>query len=418
MNMTPIPGARPARGRLLRFVIDHNPFYLLSALCMLGGLLTLTNSLSFSPIPQRHLLLLIGTLNCYELLLVTLAIWLIVNRKLIRDGAILLGIEALFLADTAMLNAELFTVDRRLGAVVNLLLLLLAAGKLALIFRALQIRSRGAYGFILANLVLLFVLPGVFKQVAMQDNGKLTALAVYAAWWAVGLLPIGFAYVFRRPELAAVPSSDRRPKAHLPIVMRFVLFAFASTLIHLRLSNWVYQVQWEWANLAPLFLGAAICVGMLDGHVHTLALRMRSQLVLPLVAIAFSLRFSPDLIVAFGPIGLSPLRFAFAGATAVYLHGLWLHRHAYFAIASTICLASIGLGASPGMAAQNFIAVWNGLVAMVRRVYPQTTSDWGVLSVIASFVLLLLGAAVSIVRGQGHWQDPEANPPSSPQVDA
>jgi hypothetical protein len=86
MSALSIPAARYPRGRLLRFVIDHNPFYLLSALCMLGGLLTLTNSLSYTPIPQRHLLLLIATRNCYELLLVALALWLIVRRRLICDG--------------------------------------------------------------------------------------------------------------------------------------------------------------------------------------------------------------------------------------------------------------------------------------------------------------------------------------------
>jgi hypothetical protein len=89
-------------------------------------------------------------------------------------------------------------------------------------------------------------------------------------------------------------------------------------------------------------------------------------------------------------------------------------------MASAICFASIGLGASPGMAAQNLTAVWNGLVAIVRRVYPRTTSDWGVLSVITSFVLLVLGAGVSILRGSPrHDGDPSASetpyvPPSPP----
>jgi hypothetical protein len=406
MNVISLSAALPRRGRLLRLLVDHNPFYLLSALCMLGGLLTLTNSLSYSPIPQRHLLMLIATLNCYELLLVTLALWLIASRKLIRDGSILLGIEAVFLVDTAMLNAELFTVDPRLGAVVNLGLLLLAAAKLALIFRVLRVQSPGAYGLILATLFLLFALPGIFKEVANHDNGRLSSLAIYGAWWAIGLLPVFFAMVFRRPDGLA---KERRPQAHGRLVLTFVLFAFASTLIHLRLSNWVYQVGWEWANLSPLVLGVAVCVGSLDTHVPTLALRMRTQLALPLLAVALSLRFSSDLLFSIGPLALSPMRVAFAGATLVYLHGLWMHRHVYFVIASGICLAFIGVGASPDTARQNVEFVWNWLVSNCRRFQPRTASDWGVLSIVASFVLLLIGAAVSILRGPSS-SAPDASP--------
>jgi hypothetical protein len=388
-----------SRGRLLRLIIDHNPFYLLSALCMLGGLLTLTNSSSYSPIPQRNLLLLIATLNGYELLLVVLALWLIVSRKLIRDGAILLGIEALFLADTAMLNAELFTIDRRLGGIVNLLLLLLAAAKLAVIFRALRVRSVGAYVLILANLLMLFALPGLFKQVSTHDNGRLSAVAIYAVWWMVGLIPLGFAFVFRRPDIKRAALVDRRPKAHPRIVTAFVGFAFISILVHLRLSNWVYAVRWEWANLTPLILGLAVCIGTMDRQVHTLAPRRRSQLALPVLAVLFSLQFSQALIFGFGPFVLSPMRFALAGAAMVYLHGWWLHRHVYFIVASAVCAASIPMGASPADALNNLEMIWNWLVATYRRLHPQTQSDWGILSVIASFILLLLGAAISLLRG-------------------
>jgi hypothetical protein len=398
MNLFLSP-APQGRGRLLRFVVDHNPFYLLSAVCMLSGLLTLTNSLSYSPIPARHLLLLIATLNGYELLLVALSLWLIVRRKLLRDGAILLGIEALFLADTAMLNAELFSVDRRLGAIVNLLLLLLAAAKLAVIFRALRIRSIGAFVLTLSNLLLLFALPGIFKQISTSDNGRLSAMAIYAAWWAVGLLPIGFACVFHRPDSIRPARLDRRPKAHPRIALCFVLFSFASILVHLRLMNWVYAVQWEWANLSPLVLGMAVAIGMLDSRVQTLPVRSRLQLILPMLAIALSTRFAGSLFFAFGPLQLSPLRLAFAGATAVYLHGFWLYRHMYFAIASAFCLALIGAGASWESARQNLVDVWNWLVAVFERRHPRSAHDWGVLSVIASFVLLLAGAAASILKG-------------------
>src|SRR4051812_38779999 len=53
---SPAPGITVARpGTMKRFIVENNPFYLLSAACMLLGLMTLTNSLSFSPIPHHRL---------------------------------------------------------------------------------------------------------------------------------------------------------------------------------------------------------------------------------------------------------------------------------------------------------------------------------------------------------------------------
>ena len=82
------------RTSLIRFIADHNPFFLLSAVCMLGGCLALTNSLSWSPIRLQRLVALVITLNVYELILIGLALFLIVKRRLARDGTILLMLEA------------------------------------------------------------------------------------------------------------------------------------------------------------------------------------------------------------------------------------------------------------------------------------------------------------------------------------
>src|SRR5689334_18863840 len=97
----PNPSSRPS---LWRFVVDRNPFYLLSAACMLFGCIALTNSSSWSPIKLQRLLILTATLNFYELLLIGLALFLIVRRGLWRDGAILLILEAFFLVDVTFLN--------------------------------------------------------------------------------------------------------------------------------------------------------------------------------------------------------------------------------------------------------------------------------------------------------------------------
>src|SRR5438093_12615781 len=140
---------------LWQFVVDHNPFFILSAVCMLGGCLALTNSLSWSPIPLRRVMVLVITLNIYELMLIALAIFLIAKRRLTRDGTILLMLEAFFLVDVTFLNSELFTASLRVGTIVNAILLLLAIVKVTAIFLGLGISLRvGSFCLILVALLI------------------------------------------------------------------------------------------------------------------------------------------------------------------------------------------------------------------------------------------------------------------------
>ena len=64
----------PARRTPWEWIVDYNPFYLLSACCMLFGVFAMNDSLDWSPLPQNNLLVLIATLNVYELALVVLAV--------------------------------------------------------------------------------------------------------------------------------------------------------------------------------------------------------------------------------------------------------------------------------------------------------------------------------------------------------
>src|SRR5437764_13771636 len=89
------------RSKLFWFLFRTNPFYLLSAMCMLGGCLALTNSLSWTSIPLPRLLALIVTLNVYEGMLLGLGLYLLARRGVVRDGLMLLFLEALFLVDAA-----------------------------------------------------------------------------------------------------------------------------------------------------------------------------------------------------------------------------------------------------------------------------------------------------------------------------
>ena len=106
---------------LVRLITEHNPFYLLSAACMLASCLALTNSLSWSPIAMRRLLTLLVTLNVYEAALLGIALFLVTKRGLRRDGHMLLLLQAFFVADFTFLNAEIATSspDAGTGILIN-----------------------------------------------------------------------------------------------------------------------------------------------------------------------------------------------------------------------------------------------------------------------------------------------------------
>lgn len=198
-----------ARSGLVQSIVHHNPFYLLSAACMLGGCLALTNSLSFSPIRLPRLLVLMATLNVYELLLVGLALYLLVRRQLRSDANKLLLLEALFMVDIAFLNSEVFTADFHIGLAVNLVVLTLAGIKLALIFRAMAIPLLSEpFMLVVTELVLLFTMPGLFKSVSDHRNGQLPPLVIYGAWCSIAAMPVLYVALMRWGTSACHAGAD------------------------------------------------------------------------------------------------------------------------------------------------------------------------------------------------------------------
>src|SRR5688500_15061256 len=166
----PVAAWQPRR-RIVNWLAEYNPFYFLSACCMLLGIFVLNDSLDWSPLPQDNLLVLIATLNVYELALVVLAVVLL-RRGLLRDGMFLLFLEAFFLADAGFLNMEIFTADPVTGLIVNGVLFALAVVKIAFVFAATGLRvtglrvTGGLFAFVMAQLALLFAIPGVFSEIA------------------------------------------------------------------------------------------------------------------------------------------------------------------------------------------------------------------------------------------------------------
>src|SRR5439155_9388985 len=287
---------RPPRSAALRLFVDNNPFYVLSAMCMLFGVFALNNSFTWSPIPAHNLLTVLVMINVYEAMLIALAV-ILLKRNVRRDATLLMLIEAFFLADVGFLNIEVFGLNLWLGMLVNTIVLGAAVAKVAILFRAARIDLfDGRFAFVLAQLAILFAVPGFIAIIGKRHNTFVHPLVTYAGWWIAGLLPVvytllvGSLDVFRKGGGDGRRMASRLESAATDLILSRMLLVLPmlSIVAHLSLAHWVYKVVFHPADVAPLLLGMAVLVGHCDHHVSSLAWRMRMQLTLPFVAVAMS----------------------------------------------------------------------------------------------------------------------------------
>jgi hypothetical protein len=390
-----------SRAPWVRTLLDYNPFYLLSAMCMLVGLFSLNDSLDWSPLPLFNILMLITILNLYEILLIGLGIFLL-GRGLRRDAVTLFVLEGFFLVDAGFLNAEVFTQDFHVGVGANVALLILAVMKVAVIFRALRLPlASGPFTLVVTQLVVLLAMPGMFKFVSLDRFGALPALVLYAYWWIVGATVALAGVLLRRTNLTGGPALDRFGR-NRSVVVTLIGLGFVSIFAHLCTSNWVYGVRWYAANLSPVMLGLAAAVVVAGSALRLKPLsRLRAAISLPIAAVLFSAAFPGAL--EFQPGGLlvfSPLRLALLGSAGVFILTLCAWNQPLFAIPSTGCLLAAGMGHSLSGIAQNIASIGDMFVEAVRSVLPQSAAHWGVTSVVVAFVLLAAGVGLSLLRAR------------------
>ena len=391
-NTLPMEAPQPRRS-LLRFIVDRNPFFLLSALSMFAGVRVILSALDAAPGRLPPLLWSIVALNAYEALVIGLGLFLIVRRRQYRDGWMLLSIEALFLLDLTNLNAELFTAHFRVGIFVNLLCWFLAVVKVTLICRTLKLRlTTFEFVYVALQLAAIFMMAGIFKQIAKHGihEGILSTATLYGAWWMAGGMLVLAATALRSPTDKNADSA----MAALPGRL-YMLLPFVSLLVHLCGANRVYALHFHLANVAPVLLGLAVLLTRWRGELGHNVL-MRSQMLLAGLAVLISVPFPPELMVHIGSHDLSPLRLtlsASAGVLAISFFHSWQLIAAQMAAAALMVAA---LGNSPGAMRQNSLAMAKATLAFLKRLIPETQMQWGIVAVVISFVMLGLGAMVSL----------------------
>jgi hypothetical protein len=361
--------------RAVRVLFEHNPFYLLSALCMLIGCYTLSRSLALRPGQIGKLLVLIGVLNVYEALVIGLALVLL-RRGLARDACILLLVEAVFLLDGTFLNGEAFAADLAAGALVSAAVLALAVAKVLIVVRAAGWRMDRGVVFLLAELTVLLSLPGLFAA----RGSSISARMVYGAWWMAAALMVAQALVAR-----TAPTAGARGEVEAAVRRGLAWGPHLSLAVHLIGLGWVHQVDFQFAYLAPLVLGVT-AARMLA--LPSPAVNWR----VPLLAIVLSLFADEGLVPAsFLGVALSPARVIVVATGLTYLLGWWLHRLRAFAWGAAVCLGGpvLWLGVPMAWRAGDAAMAW------LPNLMPRTAEQWGILAVVVAFALLGLGALVS-----------------------
>jgi hypothetical protein len=398
MTLTPSFG-----GRFFARLQHHNPFYFLSAACMLGGILAVTNSLSWTSIPIQRLLVLIATLNIYEAALIALAFYLLRRRNLVRDGVMLLALEAFFLIDITFLNAEIATSHLKLGLIVNIVLFAAAIMKLAVVSHLLGQPPRGGpFSALVLQLAALFALPIVFRW---QDQGDLSTQVFYAAWWIIGLLIPASQTLCRRIPMRSTSAWGRR------MLVFYLVMPWLSLVLHVSIMHYVYRVSYYGAEAAPMLLALAFVLHQAQPS----ALMPRKDLLalkflLPIAAVLVSLNDPNSLCFGIGRFWITPSRLSFAASYLTYVYFYAGAFTLHFLIAGVLAALTFIFGPTMEQVDQWSTRLWTGCGDAISRFIPTTPLEWGATSIAAAFAFLGIGAAVSL----GKRSLPPPLPPEAP----
>lgn len=415
-NMPDVPPTPPGAAvrtlypqpSLLRLLTEHNPFYLLSAACMLASCLAMTNSLSWTSIPRGRLLTLILTLNLYEAALLAIALFLITRRRLVRDGRMLLVLQFVFLADFTFLNAEIATLDLRTGALLNAGLFALAAVKLGVVLRVLRPAFTPLQAaFVLVQIAAVYAIPCALQWFD-GDRGLVGPRHLYVVWWVAGLLPALYelvSYVDRRRRGGVTgfntdtAGGGAAAGAQAAPTTTYLVLPYLSLLTHIGILHYVYDVGYYGAHAAPILLGLTLVLNRAN---PTRSVPRNDlvllRLLLPLAAVLVSANDPFRFPVRLGPsaVTLTPLALAVGGAYLTYVY-CFLHRHARLFLATGAAAALLYVfGPSRRQTVGGLRSAWEWTSGLTERLAPRTAADWGKLGLVASFAFLALGLWVSL----------------------
>jgi hypothetical protein len=354
--------------------MKSNPFYALSASAMLLGCWLLSQALALQAGKLQGLLLLMLVLQVYEGILVGLGAFLVRTRRAPRDGLVVLVIESVFLMDATLLSAECVTTSATIGTIAALVIAAAAAFKLSWVRRAAPEQlSKRAAALLWGHAAVILAIPVVAAGLAAAR--MMGPVALHGFWWVAAALPLAR----RRLHDETRAHSGDAQRAHSV----WTWMPSALVLLHLWTVGYIHTLDFQPSFLTPLLLGLTVAM---------LGAELSLQLILPGVAIFCALGREPVLVGTFfgGPVAVSALRLALVGAGCVWLY-LGRRDHRPWLGAVGACALGVGL---LGSSAKRLVDVLRRLLA---GAVPRDVFGWGVLTVIAAFVLLAAGIRRSLL---------------------
>lgn len=393
------------------WLIDRNPLFLLSGVCMLGGCFLVSGAIhAYDPAEVGEgavllmLVALLAVLNAYEFAVIWLGLALSRSQSLVRDTRHLLGLALLLIVDAAFVYNETSIFKPEIGALIAAVATGLALIKSWWIVRSLGIRpTRGAIAAVSISLAVMYALPVVVRL--MAHDGFLSQPMAMLVWCGLGTVVAAYAVPLRW-----VSFDDRANADHLQlqrlVAGGLIALPLVSLVGHACALLWVYENAFELSMLSPLLLGLAAIILRHHEKLGGPAASAKAATIVVACAIVPCLLPVEELTLtssAYSWLAFSPLRGVLLVCPAVLAWGWWISGRGVFgAINTAVPLIASALGHTPSA----MLSHTRWLIDAAARWLPRTQLQWGALAIVAAFACLIVGGLISWRRmTQGRTND-------------
>lgn len=228
------------------------------------------------------------------------------------------------------------------------------------------------------------------------NKGLVGPRHLYGAWWLLALIPVAYEVLAWMNRDAATPP---RQQAWAGLVNSYFALPYLSLITHIGILHYVYDVRFYGAHAAPILIGLTLVLNRVSPTAliprkDLLALR----LLLPLAALFVSMNNPFTLYVhkSWPIFAITPLNVAILATFITYVYCfLWNYKKLFLAtgVVSATCYV---LGPSRVQIHAWFTKAWDWSSSTAERIVPKTPSEWGVVGLVASFILLGIGFWVSL----------------------
>jgi hypothetical protein len=390
-------------GKIIKdLFIRQNVFYLLSALFMILGCY-----LALKPFQQvtrslADLIIYFALINTYEALLVITAIYITVKKNVVRDGVVLLFLECFFLADATLMNSVYYLQGLWTGITINAIILLLAGLKVFFVARYLKLLfPRSFYLFLALGLAYLYMFTAFAAYELKQVYDK--SILLYIIWTVAGLIPLFLIRIKGNTQAntGALSELARKAQVILPLII------IGLTIIHLATFNWIVSETFYPCFLSTFLISLATILPEFMPRLKEEKRLIQLQYALILAGILFTLGF-PNILRFKWLVTFSPLTISLVLSAMAFVYFGLIYRRVLYGVYSVLLITTALIGSD----AEIIIERIEKGIEWVFRKLPRTSKDWGILSIIAAFVLFLIGFLISLRKSK--YQSQIEEQPSLP----